>query len=146
MGRLFFKRAESDLRNVDRTRCLICNKLILLSDVLIHSKKCSKLFIENFNNNDFAKRFHIIHYTLNLDDDFAKNFLYDNEILLFLCKLYEDLFNIRENYPNQDWNRQNYNSQELIILDSIFYATTGFYIRFPPGLIEYMIAHSQNSE
>ena len=132
MGILFFKISEFNLLSVPRTRCLICNKLISLSQVLIHTKKCSKLFIENFNNNNFAKRLHIIHYTLNLDDDFAKNFLYDDEILIFLCKLYEDLFIIREHYPNQDWNRKNFNFQELIILDSIFYAINGFFIRFPP--------------
>ena len=132
MGLLFFKRSEFNLPAVPRTRCLICNKSIFISEVLIHSKKCSKLFFENYNNNNFAKRLHIIHYTLNLDDDFAKNFLYDDEILIFLCKLYDDLFVIREHFPNKNWNRQNYNFQELIILDSIFYAINGFFIRFPP--------------
>ena len=142
MGRLLIKGPEF-ISSAYKTRCLICNRIIITRDILLHSKKCSKLFIENFNNNNFARRFYLIHYTLKLDDNFAKNFIFDTEIISFLSQLYDNLISIRQNFPNVGWNHNIFNFQELLILESVFFALNDFSVKLPPGITEYYQALAQ---
>ena len=95
MGRILWRRGDFGIPNICYTRCLNCRRSILATDIIPHTKKCSKLFIENFNNSQFAKRFHLIHFTLCLDEKLAKNLKMNQEVRLLLLKLYENIFDIR---------------------------------------------------
>ena len=135
MGRLFFKNGENNYPNSSFTRCTNCNKLILIHHIIQHSRKCSKLFIDNFNKNINAKRLHIIFFTLGLEDHLSKNFVFNDEIRYFTLQLYENLCDVRENYPTYPWRRDFFNSQELFILDSMLHAVIDYQIRVPVGLL-----------
>ena len=120
MGRRFFNRGENNYPISSFTRCTNCNKLILFNDIIPHSRKCSKLFIDNFNNNIHAERLHIIFFTFGLEDYLSKNFVFNEEIRYFTLELYENICDVRENYPNYPWRRDFFNSQELYIFRFTF--------------------------
>ena len=135
MGRRFFNRGEYNLPISSFTRCINCNKLILFNDIIPHVRKCSKLFIDNFNNNINAKRFHIIFFTLGLEDNISKNFVYNEEMRLFTLQFYENLCDVRDNYPYYPWRVDLFNLQELFILDSLLRALIDYEIRVPVKLL-----------
>ena len=137
MGRIFYKRSEYGIPISSYTRCMNCNKLIILNEIIQHVKKCLKLFIDDFNQNMNAKRFHIILYTLGIEEKFSKNFISNEEIRSFTLKLYENLLDVREYYPNHPWKSDLFNFQELFILNSLFHALEGYNVRIPSALFNF---------